>query len=400
MIQTTATRRGRRRGHCGLVLVALALVAAACGDDDDAVADRPASDDARPPTTRRSRSPSSTRSARPRSRPSRHRVVTVGVTEQDTRPRPRRRAGRRDRLVRRPAVRHVAVGAGRARRRRARGAVDRRRAPVRADRRPRSRPDHRDQRRPRRGVLRAAARIAPTVAHPEDAAAYFAPWDEQARLIGQALGARTRWRRSSTTSSSSSPTPPPRTPSSRAPVVFLQNAFYDGAAIAYQDGLSTDFLTDLGFTIPSELDAFDRPRGPGVHPDRAARRCSTRPTCCCGRRRHPTDRGEPRGRAALRQPAGGQDGKLVFTDGVTAGAIYFTSPLSLPFVLEHLVPALASPSPATARPRSTPPEEILPSLSNPRVPLRRHGESRYRAGSGQRRRSHDAVHAFRAQRSR
>ena len=37
-----------------------------------------------------------------------------------------------------------------------------------------------------------------------------------------------------------------------------------------------------------------------------------------------------------------QDGKLVFTDGVTAGAIYFTSPLSLPFVLEHLVPALAS----------------------------------------------------------
>ena len=37
-----------------------------------------------------------------------------------------------------------------------------------------------------------------------------------------------------------------------------------------------------------------------------------------------------------------QDGKLVFTDGVTAGAIYFTSPLSLPFVLDTLVPALAS----------------------------------------------------------
>ena len=37
-----------------------------------------------------------------------------------------------------------------------------------------------------------------------------------------------------------------------------------------------------------------------------------------------------------------RDGRLVFTDGITAGAIYFTSPLSLPFVLEHLVPALAS----------------------------------------------------------
>ena len=42
-----------------------------------------------------------------------------------------------------------------------------------------------------------------------------------------------------------------------------------------------------------------------------------------------------------------QDGKLVFTDGVTAGAIYFTSPLSLPFVLEQIVPAFARRSPAT-----------------------------------------------------
>jgi iron complex transport system substrate-binding protein len=35
-------------------------------------------------------------------------------------------------------------------------------------------------------------------------------------------------------------------------------------------------------------------------------------------------------------------GRLVFTDEVTAGAIYFTSVLSLPFVLDQLVPALAS----------------------------------------------------------
>ena len=32
----------------------------------------------------------------------------------------------------------------------------------------------------------------------------------------------------------------------------------------------------------------------------------------------------------------------MFTDGVTAGAIDFTSPLSLPDVLDRLVPALAS----------------------------------------------------------
>jgi len=37
-----------------------------------------------------------------------------------------------------------------------------------------------------------------------------------------------------------------------------------------------------------------------------------------------------------------QDGRLVFTDGVTAGAIYFTSVLSLPYVIDKLVPALAA----------------------------------------------------------
>ena len=37
-----------------------------------------------------------------------------------------------------------------------------------------------------------------------------------------------------------------------------------------------------------------------------------------------------------------QAGRQVFSDGLSAGAIYFTSPLSLPFALEALVPAFAS----------------------------------------------------------
>jgi iron complex transport system substrate-binding protein len=36
-----------------------------------------------------------------------------------------------------------------------------------------------------------------------------------------------------------------------------------------------------------------------------------------------------------------QGNRAVFTDGTLAGAIYFTSPLSLPYVLERLTPALA-----------------------------------------------------------
>ena len=50
------------------------------------------------------------------------------------------------------------------------------------------------------------------------------------------------------------------------PAIFLQAPYYEGHAIAYQDGLSTDFLTDLGFVIPKELYSVRPRRGPGLHP--------------------------------------------------------------------------------------------------------------------------------------
>lgn len=61
------------------------------------------------------------------------------------------------------------------------------------------------------------------------------------------------------------------------PAIFLQNVFYDGNAIAYQDGLSTAFLTDLGFVIPEELDDFvDDSAAQAFIPSNSCR-CSTPP---------------------------------------------------------------------------------------------------------------------------
>lgn len=56
----------------------------------------------------------------------------------------------------------------------------------------------------------------------------------------------------------------------------------------------------------------------------------------------PDDRTALEGNQIFRRLEEVEDGRLVFTDGVTAGAIYFTSVLSLPYVLDQLVPALAS----------------------------------------------------------
>jgi iron complex transport system substrate-binding protein len=185
--------------------------------------------------------------------------------------------------------------------------------------------------------------IAPTIAHPAGAEAYFSQWDEQARLIGAAVGQAAEVDELIAGIKADFATAAAAHPEFEGtPIVFLQNAFYDGEAIAYPDGLSTAFLTDLGFTIPPELGPFDRD-GEGAQAYIPLEQLSV------------LDAGEvllwatetPAERANLEQVAvynslqAVEDGKLVFTDGVTAGAIYFTSLLSLPFVLEQLVPALA-----------------------------------------------------------
>jgi hypothetical protein len=54
----------------------------------------------------------------------------------------------------------------------------------------------------------------------------------------------------------------------------------------------------------------------------------------------PADRGALEELSVYRSLRAVQNGNLVFTDGVLAGAIYFTSLLSLPYVLDELVPLL------------------------------------------------------------
>jgi len=186
--------------------------------------------------------------------------------------------------------------------------------------------------------------IAPTLAHDADYPVYFEPWDIQAIAIGTALGKKAEIediiadiRAQFADAAAANPE------FEGVPTIFLQNAFYDGSAIAYQEGLSTAFLTDLGLTVPKDLDPF-------VSPD------------CCGQAYIPMEElsvlnsgkvllwatEAPEDRTALeaeplyRELEAVKNGSLVFTDSETAGAIYFSSVLSLPYVLEQLVPALKS----------------------------------------------------------
>lgn len=184
--------------------------------------------------------------------------------------------------------------------------------------------------------------IAPTIAHPQGAPDYFAPWADQARLIGAALGRAAQMDAVIAGIDAQFAAAAAAHPEfAGTQIAFLQNAFYDGAAVAYQDGLSTAFLTDLGFEIPSSLDAFATDDGQAFVPLEQLAVLDDADVLLWATE-SAADRTALEAEAVYNNLEEVRDGRLVFTDGLTAGAIYFTSPLSLPFVLERLVPALAS----------------------------------------------------------
>ncbi|AJW39826.1 ABC-type Fe3+-siderophore transport system, periplasmic iron-binding component [Rhodococcus sp. B7740] len=184
--------------------------------------------------------------------------------------------------------------------------------------------------------------IAPTLAQSDASTAYFEPWEIQAEKIGRALGKKSEIdaliegvNQKFVDAAGAHPE------FARKKAIFLQNAFYEGKAIAYQDGLSTDFLTKLGFVIPDDIDAYVPADGSAQAsiPLENLSVLNAADVLIWGTE-EPGDRAQLEKEAVYNALEPVKDGNLVFTDGVTAGAIYFTSVLSLPYVIDKLTPAL------------------------------------------------------------
>ncbi|MGO4489132.1 ABC transporter substrate-binding protein [Microbacterium sp. 2RAF4] len=186
--------------------------------------------------------------------------------------------------------------------------------------------------------------IAPTVAHSGDYSMYFEPWDVQTLQIGEAVGMKDEAQKLVDDIDAKFADAAAANPEfAGKSIVFLQNAIYDGAAIAYQDGLSTDFLTGLGFTVPSDIDAYapkDASGGQAYIPVENLDVLNAADVLIWGTESD-DDITALEGEAFVTAIDAMKNNSVVYTDGVTAGAIYFTSPLSLPYVLDALVPALA-----------------------------------------------------------
>ncbi|OZE94068.1 ABC transporter substrate-binding protein [Rhodococcoides fascians] len=190
---------------------------------------------------------------------------------------------------------------------------------------------------------RTLSNIAPTLAQSDASTAYFEPWDVQAEKIGRAMGKKAEVDGlidGVNQKFADAAAAHPEFAGKKA--IFLQNAFYEGKAIAYQDGLSTDFLTKLGFVIPDDIDAFVPADGSAQAsiPLENLSVLDTADVLIWGTE-NPGDRGQLEKEPVYNALQPVKDGNLVFTDGVTAGAIYFTSVLSLPYVIDKVAPAMS-----------------------------------------------------------
>lgn len=183
--------------------------------------------------------------------------------------------------------------------------------------------------------------IAPTIPGVKGGTDYFSPWDQQTVLIAEALGKKAEGEELVASIEDEYAEVAAEHPEFEGKTAtYSQCGFYDGLIYVYPPGLDTDFLSYLGFTINPKLTPLVEVEGEQVtvsaerldviDADTIVFACDE-PNSVPGLKKVPT---------FDKLPAVAE-GRAVYTDTVLAAAIYFTSPLSLPYVLEHLTPELA-----------------------------------------------------------
>jgi iron complex transport system substrate-binding protein len=188
------------------------------------------------------------------------------------------------------------------------------------------------------------SKIAPTVTAPAGATSeYFDSWRSYLPGISAAVGRSTTGAELEKTLTEQFATVVAAHPQwAGKKAILLQNAPYDGNFYAYPKGVGTEFLTDLGFDVPASLDPFvPAEGGQALVPVERIKVLDAGEYLIWA-----TEKDDDK--VALEKVAGFKsltavkEEKSVYTGGILAGAIYFSTPLSLPYVLRELVPLLTA----------------------------------------------------------
>lgn len=185
------------------------------------------------------------------------------------------------------------------------------------------------------------SQIAPTVANTgKFESDYFEPWPDQTLLLGRALGQEAVAQQLVDDLKGQFAEAAAANPQFAGKMaIFLQAPYYEGNAIAYQKGLSTEFLTDLGFDIPAELDQYSQDGAQASIPVEKLDVLDTGDVLIWAT----ADEVAEKALAANKvfgQLRAVKEGRSLYTGNILAGALYFSTVLSLPYVLAELLPPL------------------------------------------------------------
>ncbi|MDN5727825.1 MAG: iron-siderophore ABC transporter substrate-binding protein [Propionibacteriales bacterium] len=181
--------------------------------------------------------------------------------------------------------------------------------------------------------------IAPTVVSITGSVPYFSPWRDQTLQIARALGREADGQKLIDAVDTKAADIVAKHPDWKGrTATFSQGKPYEGNLWVYPDGLNTDFLTDLGFTITPGLEEFVPETGgqAQISAENAARIDADVIVFA-------TDSSDTYDAlmkfATIKNLAAVKERRAVYTDAILAGAIYFMTPLSQLYVLDRL-PAL------------------------------------------------------------
>ncbi|WP_354702225.1 hypothetical protein DSM112329_02580 [Paraconexibacter sp. AEG42_29] len=183
--------------------------------------------------------------------------------------------------------------------------------------------------------------IAPTITSEKGSTEYFDRWDRQTVQVARALGKEAEGRQLVADVKAGYAKVAAEHPEfAGKTVTFSQNGFYGGLIYVYPAGLNTEFLTYLGLKVNPKIGPLAKP---GEQAGISAEKLDVlEADAILFATEAPKDI-----RALLKVPTfktleAVAENRSVYTDGTLAGAIYFISPLSLPYVLERLPDQLSA----------------------------------------------------------
>ena len=184
------------------------------------------------------------------------------------------------------------------------------------------------------------SQIAPTIPSVEGSTRYFSSWQDQTMQIARGLGREDEGQALIDEVQGRYAAAAAEHPEwEDLTATFSQGGPYDGQLYVYPAGLSTDFLTDLGFTMTTGLE--DYAPEDGAQAEISAENVGLIDADVVVFATENEDQfDELQQFGTIGQLTAVAENRSVYTDETLAGAIYFDTPLSLEYALDRLVPML------------------------------------------------------------